>query len=117
MGDFNNLIQTLQKYIDPAQTFANILIALVAAIIIGLTLISAMNKFRKKNWAEGGAFTGAAIMIALLAFMGVVGVGKIADSIKPDFATGNDQFSSAPAIQSPYGGSVNAGLDQGAVLG
>lgn len=91
------LIQFLQKYIGPFQILSNTLIVLVAAIIVGLTLISAMSKLRKKNWAEGGAFVGAALVIALVAGLGVLGVNRLADTIKPDFATGNDQFSaSAP---------------------
>lgn len=90
-----NLINWIQPYIGTFQILMNIIIVLVATIFVGLAIISAISKLRKKNWAEGGAMIGAALVMALIAMLGVVGVNALADAIKPDFVNGNDQFSAA----------------------
>ena len=77
------------------KTAGSAVIGLAALAFASLQIIKAMKHFGADKMKEGGKAIGLAILIIVIAAVGITGVISIANTLRPDTLNGSTDFSSA----------------------
>lgn len=80
---FDKLVEFVKSYNGPVKAVLTAIIVLVALCFIGVCLIHAMQEFNKKNMKEGFMWIMRAVLIGLVAALGIAGVVTLVDGVRP----------------------------------
>lgn len=79
MDSVQQLIETLQGVVQP---ILNAVIILVALVFIGVMIVRAIASFKGSKMTDGFKYVGFALIIALIAALGIGGVTFLMDILK-----------------------------------
>ena len=80
----DGLISWLQGIGQSGVTVLNVIIGLAAIVFGGLSLIKGIKDLQSKKMSDGLKYVGIAVIIFLIASVGVMGLARFANTIAPD---------------------------------